>query len=168
MFSDITLYWLHCIDCTPSVLWRCWLACKKTEWWDVGVVIWDEMQTCIWPSRCHCHSLSLAPVNPDWIYLPGFYLSGTCSPGWSRTNCRRAVKRLYVCMYDCTEKMCCICKRKLVNDWQNQEGNKTIFRAAKHTAQDGHEVLSTDRVTAFSGCGLLDLNNRERWESARS
>jgi len=28
------------------------------------------------PSRCHCHSLSLAPVNPDW-----FYLSGTCLPG---------------------------------------------------------------------------------------
>ena len=22
-------------------------ACKKTEWWDVGVVIWDEVQTCI-------------------------------------------------------------------------------------------------------------------------
>ena len=22
-------------------------ACKKTEWWDVGVVLWDEVQTCI-------------------------------------------------------------------------------------------------------------------------
>jgi len=22
-------------------------ACKKTEWWDVGVVSWDEVQTCI-------------------------------------------------------------------------------------------------------------------------
>jgi len=60
--------------------------------WDVGVVVWDEVQTCIWPSRCHCHSLSLAPVNPGWFYLPGFYLSGICSPGWSRTNSRRAVK----------------------------------------------------------------------------
>ena len=37
------------------------------------MVIWDEVQTCIWPSRCHCHSLSLAPVNPDWFYLPGFW-----------------------------------------------------------------------------------------------
>ena len=27
----------------------------------------------------NCHSLSLAPVNPDW-----FYRSGTGSPGWSR------------------------------------------------------------------------------------
>jgi len=32
---------------------------------------WSEVQICIWPSRCHCHSLSLAPVNPDWFYLPG-------------------------------------------------------------------------------------------------
>jgi len=48
------------------------LACKKTEWWDVGMVICSEVQICISPSRCHCHSLSLAPVNPDWFYLPGF------------------------------------------------------------------------------------------------
>jgi len=29
-------------------------------------------------SWCYCHSLSLAPVNPDW-----FYISGTSSPGSS-------------------------------------------------------------------------------------
>jgi len=23
--------------------------------------------------RCHCHLLSLAPVNPDWFYLPGLH-----------------------------------------------------------------------------------------------
>ena len=22
-------------------------ACKKTEWWDVGMVVWGEVQTCI-------------------------------------------------------------------------------------------------------------------------
>ena len=39
---------------------------------------------CIWPSRCHCHSLYLAPVNPDWFYLPGFtflVLAHLGSPG---------------------------------------------------------------------------------------
>jgi len=41
--------------------------CKKTEWWDVGMVICCEVQICIWLGRCHCHSLSLAPVNPDWF-----------------------------------------------------------------------------------------------------
>jgi len=34
--------------------------------------VWGEVQICIWPSWCHCHLLSLAPVNPDWFYLPGF------------------------------------------------------------------------------------------------
>jgi len=52
-------------------------ACKKLS---SGVLawlaVWGEVQICIWPSWCHCHSLSLAPVNPDW-----FYLSDTSSPG---------------------------------------------------------------------------------------
>jgi len=56
------------------------LACKKLSGgcWH-GYL--SGVQICIWPSRCYCHLLSLAPVNPDWFYLPGFYLSGTDSPG---------------------------------------------------------------------------------------
>ena len=47
-------------------------ACKKTERWNSGmVIIWAEVQICIWHNWCHCHSLSLAPVNPDWFYLSG-------------------------------------------------------------------------------------------------
>jgi len=23
------------------------LSCKKTKWWDVGMVVWDKVQTCI-------------------------------------------------------------------------------------------------------------------------
>ena len=38
--------------------------------------VWSEMQTCIWPSWCHCHSLSLAPGSPG----------------------KRAVKRVCVCV----------------------------------------------------------------------
>ena len=49
-------------------------ACKKTL---SGVVlallsIWSEVQTCIWPSWCHCHSLA-SPAMGHW---------GTCPP-WS-------------------------------------------------------------------------------------
>ena len=61
-------FWFRCyIYCLPSVLWCCWLGGRKgiwpikTEWWGAGVVsVWSEVQTCIWPSWCHCHSLSLA------------------------------------------------------------------------------------------------------------
>ena len=72
----------------PSVIWRCWLGGRKgirpvkTEWWDAGMVIclgWDA--DLHMPSWCHCHSLSLAPVNPDSFYLPGFTFLVLAHPG---------------------------------------------------------------------------------------
>ena len=82
----------NCVLCVirrPSVLWCCWLGSRKgiqpVKKLSSGVLawlsVWNEVQTCIRPSWCHCHSLSVAPVNPDW-----FYLSGTASPRWSRTK----------------------------------------------------------------------------------
>ena len=35
--------------------------------------VWSEVQTCIWPSCCHCHSLSLASVKSRLV-LPFWYL----------------------------------------------------------------------------------------------
>ena len=34
--------------------------------------VWSKVQTCIWPSWCHCHSLSLAPVKSRLV-LPFWY-----------------------------------------------------------------------------------------------
>jgi len=50
------------------------LSCGMLAW----LSVWGEVQICIWPSRCHCHSLSLGArlVLPSW-----FYLSGTGSAG---------------------------------------------------------------------------------------
>jgi len=58
------------------------LAWKKLSG---GMLAWLYIwaQICIWPIWCHCHSLSLAPVNPD-VYLPGFtflVLAHLGSPG---------------------------------------------------------------------------------------
>ena len=48
-------------------------ACKKLSG---GVLawlsVWSEVQTCIWPSWCHCHSLSLASVKSRLV-LPFWY-----------------------------------------------------------------------------------------------
>jgi len=39
-------------------------ACKKLSGGVlVWLSVWSKVQTCIWPSRCHCHSLSLASVK---------------------------------------------------------------------------------------------------------
>jgi len=59
-----------------SMVWEAGRASGlyKTEWWSVGVVICLGRGADLHVD--HCHSLSLARVNPDW-----FYLSGTGSPG---------------------------------------------------------------------------------------
>ena len=62
-------------------------VCKKPS---SGVLawlsVWSEVQTCIWPSWCHCHSLSLAVVKsrlvlpfwyrPTWVVLDKGPLNG--------------------------------------------------------------------------------------------
>ena len=79
--------------------WWWWLGGRKGIWpvkkerWGAG---WSEVQTCIWPSWCHCHSLSLASVKSTLV-LP-FWYRLTChldSPG------KRAVKRVCVCVEPC-------------------------------------------------------------------
>ena len=82
-------YWfqLRCSDyklmpsvLMPSVLWRCWLGGREgirpVKKQSGGVLawssVWSEVQTCIWPSWCHCHSLSLAPVKSRLV-LPFWY-----------------------------------------------------------------------------------------------
>jgi len=51
--------------------------------------VWSEMQTCIWPSWCHCHSLYLASVKSmiGFTFLVPAHLG---NPG------KRAVKRVWV------------------------------------------------------------------------
>ena len=50
-------------------------ACKKLSGWVLTwLSVWSEVQTCIWSSWCHCHSLSLASVKsrlvlPFWYWL---------------------------------------------------------------------------------------------------
>jgi len=50
--------------------------------------VWVKVQICIWPSWCHCHSLSLDPVNPDSFYLPGFTFLVPAHPGCPGQNAR--------------------------------------------------------------------------------
>jgi len=50
-----------------------------------GMLAWlsvcGKVQICIWLSLCHCHSLSLAPVNADWFYLFGI---GSLGQSWTK------------------------------------------------------------------------------------
>jgi len=71
--------------CFYTIKYRCQLSSYGTPTW-VGVCIFlywltQVVQDKVMLNSCCCHSLSLAPVNPDWFYIPGFYLSGDSSPG---------------------------------------------------------------------------------------
>ena len=55
------------------------------------ICLWSEVQTCIWPSWCHCHSLSLASVKSRLVYL-----SGTSSPGYPGQT---AIKWVYLLLW---------------------------------------------------------------------
>ena len=48
-------------------------ACKKLSGEVLAwLSVWSKMQTCIWPSWCHCHSLSLTSVKFRLV-LPFWY-----------------------------------------------------------------------------------------------
>ena len=66
-----------CLQCFDAVVGRQegHPACKKLSG---GVLawlsVWSEVQTCIWPSWCHCHSMCLASIksrllSPFWYRL---------------------------------------------------------------------------------------------------
>ena len=73
-------------------------ACKKLSG---GVLawlsVWSEVQTCIRPSWCHSHSLSLASVKSRLI-LPFWYRL-------TRAVLEKGPLNWYVCMY-----VCCLCE----------------------------------------------------------
>jgi len=58
----------------------------------VWLSVWSKVQTCIWPSWCHCHSLSLASVKSGLV-LPFWYWPTQVVP-------EKGLLIGCVCMYD--------------------------------------------------------------------
>jgi len=98
-------YWIShelsvCIN-LPSELWHCWLGGRKgirpvkklssrvLAW----LSVWSEVQTCIWPSWCHCYSLSLVSVKSRLV-LPFWYRLTWVVPDKGQLNGR-------VCVCNC-------------------------------------------------------------------
>jgi len=67
----------------------------------VWLSVWSKVQTCIWPSWCHCHSLSLASVKSRLV-LPFWYRPTLVVPEKGPLNgC--------VCV--------CVCAMQYINWW---------------------------------------------------
>ena len=111
----------------PSVLWHCWLgdrkgiqrlwsydlmalyksvyyyyyypACKKP----IGGVlawlsVWSKVQTCIWPSWCLCHSLSLASVKSRLVFLFWYRLTQVVQDKGPLNGCVCVCKQCVRCI----------------------------------------------------------------------
>jgi len=106
-FSALTLLvgWQEGHSVCKNWVVGCWRGCLG---WGADLHI---------PSRCHCHSISCSSKS-RLVLTSWFYQSGTCSPGWSQTYTRRAVKRLCVCVFVNREAEYCddhVCLCVLVN-----------------------------------------------------
>ena len=107
----------------PSVLWCCWLGGRKgilpVQKLSDGVLawlfVWSEVQTCIWPSWCHCHSLSLASVKSR-LLLPFWYWLTLVVPDKGLLNVRKRhgsgiswAAAQHRCVLDGSTFMCVFC-----------------------------------------------------------
>jgi len=96
----LPFYIASCVVDSAFSAWRCWLGGRKgirpVKNWVVRVLawlsVWSEVQTCTWPSWCHCHSLSC--FNKIQIGFAFLVPAHPGSPG------QRAVKRVCVCVVD--------------------------------------------------------------------
>jgi len=113
-----------------SVLWRCWLGGRKgirpVKKLGGGVLawlsVWSEMQTCIWPSSCHCHSLSHASVKSRLV-LPFWY-------------------RLTRAVLDKGPLNGCVCVTVCVYEFHSTRHNFAVF--AKFYSDDGVDRPTLD------------------------
>ena len=90
------------------------LACKKLSG---GVLAWlsdwSEVQTCIWTSGCHCHSLSLVSVKSRLV-LPFWYRLTWVVPDKGPLNgC--------VCMCVCVSVIAWMYDSKVFHTWDRQQ-----------------------------------------------
>ena len=142
----------------PSMLWHCWLGGRKgiqpVKNLSGGVLawlsVWSEMQTCIWPSRCHCHSLSLASVKSRLGFFPLWYRLTRVVPDKGPLNgC--------VCVCVCACACACVYRRYLFDITQ-----LVILRCLCH--------ISIDRLINRSADGSLDARMMLRawWRSLLS
>ena len=134
----------------PSVLWRYWLGGRKGIWpvkkLSGGVLAWlsawSEVQTFIWPSWCHCHSLSLASVKSRLV-LPFWYQLSWVVPDKEPLNgC------MYVCItiWSCASLIRLLIKYYFVAECINVE----FYTAALSKDSIPCSSLQNSAVSVFS------------------
>ena len=125
------------------MLWGCWLGGRKglrsVKKLSGGVLawlsVWSEVQTCIWPNWCHCHSLSFASVKSRLVL-----------PFWYRLSwvvAERAVKRVCVWYQSNHTPLVTIVLLRTANTCQQQRWFHYRRRSPQDVASRHHSAVST-------------------------
>jgi len=98
------------LQCFDAVGWAAGKASglQKTEWWDAGVVMYLGQGADLYMAQMMPLPLSLASVNPDWSYVPGFTFLVPAHPGVPdkiQEGCKTVV---YVCVHVCVHVRVCV------------------------------------------------------------
>ena len=157
----------------PSVLWRCGLGGRKgirpVKNWVVGCwrgyLSGARLQTCIWPSWCHCHSLSLASVKSRLV-LPFWYRFTRVVPEKGPLNgcvcvkcytfpglCVAYIRRPKSCKYGWTDRVGDAVEERQTSWPRNQVGAhwRQLANTIKTSVCDDDGVLCQMTMTTCSG-----------------
>ena len=87
-------------------------TCKKLSGWVLAwLSVWSEVQTCIWPSWCHCYSLSLASVKSRLVLSFWYRLTRVVPDKGQLNGC------VCVCFHADTQGMFYSTKRTWLNSF---------------------------------------------------
>jgi len=91
-----------CLQCFDAVGWVAWKGIRPVKKLSGEVLawlsVWSKVQTCIWPSWCHCHSLSLASVKSRLILLFWYRVTQVVLDKGPLNVCMRVHVRVCVCV----------------------------------------------------------------------
>ena len=104
---NASICWAALIDCFICMPLSEILTLWDTEWWVLTwLSVWSEVQTCLWPSWCHCHSLSLASVKSRLVLPFWYWLTWVVPDKWPLNGC------VCVCVWDTDVSQISSCNRR--------------------------------------------------------
>jgi len=144
----------YCLQCFDAVGWAAGRASGLKKKLSGEVLAWlsvcSEMQTCIWPSWCHCHSLCLASVKsrlvlpfwnrPTWVVVEKGPLNGcVCVCVLSETN-KQEINVPREKLLQQSSAYLSICRIKILQIHVHKTENKTTIHECETFLNTKHQT----------------------------
>jgi len=109
------------------------LACKKLACLGAGwLSVWSEVPTCIWPSWCHCHLLSLTSIKSRLVLLFWYRLTRVVPEKGPLNGC-----------------CCCCSDGERAEHWKNRHGSISHWTRTIRLVPQDHPRVSRYHFSKF-------------------